>query len=276
MPKGLGIMAAPTTAPPWRTPWTKAWRSMARLIARRTFALSKGGRLWLRMTLSLPFCLTSVMTSDGALFLRVSAMVFVTSRGTKASSRAAGHEVVRISLELHQLAALVLLEPERSRAHAALAQLGEGDVGRVHGGVAGGEHEEEGGLGPPAPEHDGMRLRRLDGLDVGVPVLAGAQAKLGRRRRRLADHVESVLDVARGEGLAVMPAHVLFEEEDEVAKVVLPRPPFGQLGDDRLHALERLEGMEDHDVRVARRHGPHVRDGGRLVDQQTRRVLGEK
>ena len=69
---------------------------MARLIARRTLALSKGGRLWLRMTLSLPFCPTSVITSDGALFLRLSAMVFVTSRGTKASSRPAWRAARRV------------------------------------------------------------------------------------------------------------------------------------------------------------------------------------
>src|SRR4029450_6968617 len=54
MPKGLGIMEAPMTAPPWRTPCTKAWRSMARLTARRTGGLPTRGRLWLRTTLSPP------------------------------------------------------------------------------------------------------------------------------------------------------------------------------------------------------------------------------
>ena len=280
-------MAAPTTAPPWRTPWTKAWRSEGRPLVVEddvvAAVLSHLGDHERRRALleALRHGLRDVERHEGvepAGLEGGQARAALPDDGVANAVEVgtAGHEVVGIPLELDHLPSLVLLEPERSRAHAALAQLGEGDVGRIHGGVAGGEHEEEGGLGPLEPEHDGMRLRRLDGLDIGIPVLAGAQAKLGGRLRRLPDHVEGVLDVARGEGLAVMPAHVLLEEEDEVAKVVLPRPPLGQLGDDRVHALERLQGMEEHDVRVARRHGPHVRDGGRLVNQQARRVLREK
>ena len=60
---------------------------MARLIARRTAGLSNGGRLWLTMTLSLPFWPTSVITSDGALCFTDSAMVLVISSGTRASTR---------------------------------------------------------------------------------------------------------------------------------------------------------------------------------------------
>ena len=40
-------------------------------------------------------------------------------------------------------------------------------------------------------------------------------------------------------------------------------------------ALHRLERIEDHEIRVARRHRPHAGDGGRLVDREARRVLDQ-
>src|SRR4029450_11489741 len=64
-------------------------------------------------------------------------------------------------------------------------------------------------------EYHRVGIGRLDALHVGIPVLARAQSQLGRRVRCLANHVEGVLDVARGEGTAVVPLHVLLQEEDE-------------------------------------------------------------
>src|SRR4029453_8598409 len=110
---------------------------------------------------------------------------------------------------------------------------------------------------------------------IGPPVLPGAEAELGRGLGRLARHVEGVLHVARGEGLAVVPLHVLPQEEDEIAVVVLPGPSLGELGYDGVGALERLERVEEDEVRVARRHGPDIGDGGRLVGEEPRRVLDE-
>ena len=69
---------------------------MARLTARRTAGLSKGGRLWLITTLSLPFWPTSVMTRDGALFFAASAIALVISSGTKASRRPAWRAARRV------------------------------------------------------------------------------------------------------------------------------------------------------------------------------------
>jgi len=45
--------------------------------------------LWLISTLSLPFCPISVITRAGVTLLAVSAIAFVISSGTKASSRPA-------------------------------------------------------------------------------------------------------------------------------------------------------------------------------------------
>ena len=79
----------------------------------------------------------------------------------------------------------------------------------------------------------------------------------------------------RGERLAVVPLHVLPEEEDEVPVVVLPRPLLGELGDDGVGALHRLERVEEDEVGVARGDRPHAGDGGRLVDGEARRVLDQ-
>ena len=86
---------------------------------------------------------------------------------------------------------------------------------------------------------------------------------------------KGVLDVAGGEGPAVVPSDVLAEEEDEAPVVVLPRPLRGQLGDHRVGALQGPLGVEEHEVRVARHHRPDVGDGRRLMDQETGRVLDQ-
>ena len=187
--------------------------------------------------------------------------------------RPAGHEILGVSLEHDELAARILLELEGPGADAALTQLGQRHVGGIHGRIPRREHQDQRGLGPLEPEDHRVGVGRLDGLDVGVPVFPRAQAELGRRVLGLAHHVEGVLDVGRGEGLAVVPLHVLAEEEDEVAVAVLPRPALGQLGDDGLHALDRLERIEGHEIRVAGRHRPHSGDGGRLMDRESRRIL---
>ena len=49
--------------------------------------MSKGARLWLMTTLSLPFWPISVTTRLGAFCLTVSAIVFVISSGIETSSR---------------------------------------------------------------------------------------------------------------------------------------------------------------------------------------------
>jgi hypothetical protein len=120
-----------------------------------------------------------------------------------------------------------------------------------------------------------VRLGRLDSLHVRVPLLSRVQPQLGRGVGRLADDVERVFDVPGRERLAVVPLHVLPQEEDEIAIVVLPRPLLGQLGDDRLGGVNRLERIEDHEVREARRHRPHAGDGSRLVDGEAGRVLDQ-
>jgi hypothetical protein len=69
---------------------------MARLIARRTVTLSKGGRFTFMITLSLPFWPVSLTTSEGTFFFAVSAMAFVISRGTATSSRPAWSAARRV------------------------------------------------------------------------------------------------------------------------------------------------------------------------------------
>ena len=99
-----------------------------------------------------------------------------------------------------------------------------------------------------------------------VPFFAGIEPELRGRVLGLAHHVEGELDVLRGEGLAVVPLHVLPQEEDEVAVVVLPGPALGQLRHDGVRALELLVLVEDHQVAVAGHGRPRDRVGRRLVD----------
>src|SRR5262249_32416980 len=106
-----------------------------------------------------------------------------------------------------------------------------------------------------------------------VPVFARVDTQLGGRVRRLAEHVEGVLDVLRGERLAVVPFDALAQEEHEIAVVVLPRPLLGQLTDDGVHALRLLQRIEEHEVAQTRHHGPRGRDGRRLVDREALRQI---
>src|SRR5262249_40022929 len=69
-----------------------------------------------------------------------------------------------------------------------------------------------------------------------------------------------------GEGLAVVPLHVLPEEEDELPVAVLPGPALGELGDDGVHAMGGLERVEEHEVAEARHGRPHRGDGRALMD----------
>jgi hypothetical protein len=132
--------------------------------------------------------------------------------------------------------------------------------------LAAGEEREEARLGPLEAEDHGMRIGRLDGLDVGVPVLPGIDPELLSAVRRLPHEIEGELDIPRGERLPVMPLHVLAEEEHQVPVVVLPRPLLGQLRQESLRRLQALGGIEDHQVAEAGARGPDHRDGGRLVD----------
>ena len=175
-------------------------------------------------------------------------------------------EVVGVLDVLDELSLAPLLELERPGADAGRAVLGGRDVGGVDGRVARGQHHEQRGLRPLQAEHDGVRVRRLHVLHVGVPVLARVDPELGRRIRGFAQHVERELDVLRGEGLAVMPLHVLAEEEDEVLVVVLPRPLLGQVADDGLQALGRLGLVEEDEVVEARERWEARRVRGCLVD----------
>ncbi len=104
-----------------------------------------------------------------------------------------------------------------------------------------------------------------------VPQLARVDLEPGLGLRRPAHHVEGVLHVLRGERLAVVPLHVVPQEEDEVAVVVLPRPLLGQLGDDRVHALLLLGGIVVHEVVEAGAGLLHGGDRRLLVGRQARR-----
>jgi len=139
-------------------------------------------------------------------------------------------------------------------------------VSGVDRSVAGGEHQEQRGLRLLQAKDRRVGVRRLDRLDVGVPVLSRIDPQLGGRVGRLAEHVERELHVLGREGLAVVPLDALAEEEDEIPVMVLPRPLLGQLADDRVDALGLLQRIEQHEV-IQTRHGrPHGRDRRRLVD----------
>ena len=131
--------------------------------------------------------------------------------------------------------------------------------------LAGGEHEEHGGLGALEAEDDGVGLRGLHRFHVGVPVLARVDPELGGGLRDLANHVEGELDILRRERLAVVPAHVLAEKEHEVPVVLLPRPLLGQLSHHGVRALHALELIEHHEIVEAGQGQPHRGDGCRLV-----------
>jgi hypothetical protein len=187
--------------------------------------------------------------------------------------RPALDEVIGILHQLDVLTPLPLLELERPGPDTARAHLGGGDVGGIHRRVPGREHEEQRRLRPLEMEDDGVRIRRLDVVDVGVPVLARVEAQLALGVLGLADHVERVLDVLRAERLAVVPLDALAEEEHEVAIVVLPRPLLGQLTDDRVQALDPLHRVVHDEIVEARRGREHARDGGRLVDREALRQV---
>jgi hypothetical protein len=87
-------------APPWRTTWTQASRSRAMVIARHTCTLSKGARLWLITTLSLPLFGVSLITIDGAAFLTCSAITLVISVGNETSRRPASSAARRVPRSL--------------------------------------------------------------------------------------------------------------------------------------------------------------------------------
>jgi hypothetical protein len=149
-------------------------------------------------------------------------------------------------------------------------------MSRIDRAIARGEHHQERGLRAFQAEHHRVRIGRLDVLDVRVPVLAGVDAELGRRVRRLAEHVEGELDVLRRERLAVVPLDVLPEKKDEVLVVVLPRPPLGEVAHDGVHALRRLPRIEEDEVVEARQGREARRVRGRLVDGEAlRQVLAE-
>src|SRR5581483_538327 len=139
--------------------------------------------------------------------------------------------------------------------------------------VAGGQHREQRRLRTLEPEDDGVRIDRLDAVDVGVPLLARIDAQADGRVPRLADDVERELHVLRRERLAVVPADVLAQEENEVAIVVLPGPLLGELTDDRVRPLDRLGLIVDDQVAVARHRGPGDGVGRRLVDQEALREI---
>src|SRR5262252_6438395 len=168
---------------------------MARSTARRTRRSLKGGRVWLTRRLGDVSDPTRVMTIWGTAALSWSAIGLVVSPGPATSSRPAWsaavrvpalgddhgpepveigsalHEVVRILHVLHELAAAPFLELERTRAHAAIALVGQRHMGRIDGGLTRGQHHEDGRLGSLETEDHGVGLRRFDGLDVGIPVL---------------------------------------------------------------------------------------------------------
>ena len=121
-------------------------------------------------------------------------------------------EVVLVLHVLDELAAAPLLDLERPRAHAAGAVVGGVHVGGIDRRVAGGEEHEERRLRPLEPEDHRVGVRRLDGLHVGIPVLARVETELGGRLGSLADHVERELDVLGREGLPVVPLDVPAED----------------------------------------------------------------
>jgi len=202
---------------------------MARLKARRTLGLSKGGRFVLRRRFSLTFVAVSELEGAGAQAMR--------------------------------------------------AVLGQRHVRGNDGRVAGGEHRQQRRLRALEPEDDGNGVGRLDGLDVGVPLFPGVQAKLRRRILRLAHEVEGELHVLGREGLPVVPARVLPEEEHEVPVVVLPRPTLGQLGYGRslLGVAVALFALEEHGApraaMIAASEPPHKRPAGSLLAAGTARLL---
>ena len=182
-------------------------------------------------------------------------------------------EVVRVLHVLDVLAAPPLLELERAGAHAAAALVGQRHVRGIDRGLPGGEHHQDRGLGPLEPEHHRVGIRGLDRLDVGVPVFPRVEPELAGRLGRLAHQVEGELDVARGEGLAVVPLHVPPQEEHQVAIAVLPGPLLGQLAHDGVGRLHRLRGIEVDQVVEARRGRPDGGDRGGLDDREALRQL---
>ena len=179
--------------------------------------------------------------------------------------RPALHEVVGVLHVVHVLALAPFLELEGTGADAARAVARGREVGGIDGRVARGEHQEERRLRALEMKDHGVGIRRLDGLDIGVPVLARIDPELGRRVGRFPDHVEGELDVLRREGLAVVPLDVLPEKEHEVPVVVLPRPLLRELAHDGLQAFRPLELVEDDQVVEARHGGKAGGDSGRLV-----------
>ena len=115
----------------------------------------------------------------------------------------------------------------------------------------------------------GVRVGRLDGLDIAVPVLARVAAELPRGLGRFPHHVKGELDVLRGEGLSVVPGDAVPQEDHEVAVAVLPRPLLRELGYRRLESLQRLHGIEGDEVVEAGLGGPDGRERHRLVDGES-------
>src|SRR5205823_10143490 len=82
-------------------------------------------------------------------------------------------------------------------------------------------------------------------------------------------------DIFRGKRPAVVPLHILPQEEDQAFSPVLQCPLFGQLRNDRIRALLLFQWIEQHQIVVTGHRRPDRGNRGFVVDREARRGFQE-
>src|SRR5207247_4543205 len=132
---------------------------------------------------------------------------------------------------------IVLLEFDEfdwAGADRAAAHVARRHMAGVDRRPAGRQKREQRRLRPLQMEGDLVIAVGGQRLEVRVPGFSGIETEL--LARCAGQQVPGTLDVLAGEGLAIMPFDALAQWEGQLGPVLVPRPPGGEVGDDRLQA----------------------------------------
>src|SRR5437764_1966537 len=264
--------------------WIKAGRSRLSAMARRSSMLSKGGtallmsrsRLLLSMTRSHFACGACSFTSlsgGGVAQIRSSlpaakassrVPVFGMIVYSMASRGPSGFPVIRVLHHPDMLVRLVFDKFEGAGADRLLPHLRRRDMAGIDRRLPGGEQRDQIRLRPLQVKSDLIIATARDLLDIAIPRLARIDTQL--LRRALHQRVPGAFDIARGEGLSVMPLDGLTQRKCQDGAVFAQRPARSEIGHNRRKTV-LSDMLVKHDEVVEHAHHRDAGDDRRfLVD----------